>query len=237
MALFGEKYGEIVRTISIVAESGASDSAPKYSYELCGGTHLDRTSDIGSFLILSEGSAAAGIRRIEAVTGRGAYDLVHKRFRTLKQTAGALKTSLEEVPTKVESLQEEVSELKKELANLRAQSALATFQSLLTNVQAVKEVHVLAAEIPNADADTLRSLADKFREKHPKQGALLLVSGSVVIAAVTEDLVKRGLKAGDLITGVGGKGGGRPNLAQGSLSGDVPAALSKLGKVVEDKLK
>ena len=237
MALFGEKYGEIVRTISIVAESGASDSAPKYSYELCGGTHLDRTSDIGSFLILSEGSAAAGIRRIEAVTGRGAYDLVHKRFRTLKQTAGALKTSLEEVPTKVESLQEEVSELKKELANLRAQSALATFQSLLANVQAVKEVHVLAAEIPNADADTLRSLADKFREKHPKQGALLLVSGSVVIAAVTEDLVKRGLKAGDLITGVGGKGGGRPNLAQGSLSGDVPAALSKLGKVVEDKLK
>ncbi|MCL4270284.1 MAG: alanine--tRNA ligase [Anaerolineales bacterium] len=237
MALFGEKYGEIVRTISIVAESGASDSAPKYSYELCGGTHLDRTSDIGSFLILSEGSAAAGIRRIEAVTGRGAYDLVHKRFRTLKQTAGALKTSLEEVPTKVESLQEEVSELKKELANLRAQSALATFQSLLTNVQAVKEVHVLAAEIPNADADTLRSLADKFREKHPKQGALLLVSGSVVIAAVTEDLVKRGLKAGDLITGVGGKGGGRPNLAQGSLSGDVPAALSKLGRVVEDKLK
>lgn len=237
MALFGEKYGEIVRTISIVAESGASDSAPKYSYELCGGTHLDRTSDIGSFLILSEGSAAAGIRRIEAVTGRGAYDLVHKRFRTLKQTAGALKTSLEEVPTKVESLQEEVSELKKELANLRAQSALASFQSLLANVQAVKEVHVLAAEIPNADADTLRSLADKFREKHPKQGALLLVSGSVVIAAVTEDLVKRGLKAGDLITGVGGKGGGRPNLAQGSLSGDVPAALSKLGKVVEDKLK
>ncbi len=237
MALFGEKYGEIVRTISIVAESSASDSAPKYSYELCGGTHLDRTSDIGSFLILSEGSAAAGIRRIEAVTGRGAYDLVHKRFRTLKQTAGALKTSLEEVPTKVESLQEEVSELKKELANLRAQSALATFQSLLANVQAVKEVHVLAAEIPNADADTLRSLADKFREKHPKQGALLLVSGSVVIAAVTEDLVKRGLKAGDLITGVGGKGGGRPNLAQGSLSGDVPAALSKLGKVVEDRLK
>ncbi|NOH02232.1 MAG: hypothetical protein HND47_09880 [Chloroflexi bacterium] len=235
MAIFGEKYGETVRTISIMESDGSADEG-KYSYELCGGTHLDRTSDIGVFLIVSEGSAAAGVRRIEAVTGRGAYELIQKRFKTLKQTAGVLKTSLEEVPAKVESLQEEVSDLKKELAALRTQSALSTFHSLLSNVQTVQDVNVLAAEIPNADADTLRSLADAFREKHPKNGAAVFVAGSTIIATVTEDVVKRGVKAGDLITGIGGKGGGRPNLAQGSLpNGDVRAALAKLPKIIAEK--
>lgn len=236
MALFGEKYGEIVRTISIL-ESDSPTVGEKYSYELCGGTHLERTSDIGSFFIVSEGSAAAGIRRIEAVTGRGAYDLVHKRFKTLKQTAAILKSSVDEVPQKVESGQAEIAELKKEIAALRAQSALSTFQSLLSGVQTVKDVNVLGVEIPNADVDTLRMLADKFREKHPKYGAAVLVTGSTIIATVTEDVVKRGIKAGDLITGIGGKGGGRPNLAQGSLNGDVKEALAKLSNVIEEKTK
>ncbi|MBK9927382.1 MAG: alanine--tRNA ligase [Anaerolineales bacterium] len=244
MALFGEKYGETVRTISIM-ESGSllptdasklADSK-KYSYELCGGTHLERTSDIGAFIIVSESSVAANVRRIEAVTGRGAYELINKRFKTLKQTAGALKTSLDEVPAKVNALQEEVSDLKKEIANLRAQQALAAFSNQLSAVQAVKDANVLAVEVPDSNVDTLRMLADKFREKYPKGGAAVLVTGPTVIAVVTEDLVKRGLKAGDLITGIGGKGGGRPNMAQGSLSGDVKEALGKLSKVVEDKLK
>ena len=233
MALFGEKYGETVRTISIM--EGGED---KYSYELCGGTHLERTSDVGAFIIVSESSAAAGVRRIEAVTGRGAYDLIHKRFKTLKQAAGSLKAAVEEVPAKVDALQDEVSELKKELANLRTQSALSAFNLQLSNVQTVKDVSVLAAEIVNADTDTLRSLADKFREKYPKAGAAVLVTGTTVIAVVTEDLVKRGLKAGDLITGIGGKGGGRPNLAQGSLpDGNINESLGKLAKVVEEKVK
>ncbi|MFN8382777.1 MAG: alanine--tRNA ligase [Anaerolineales bacterium] len=240
MALFGEKYGETVRTVSILDSDAllAENVEAKYSYELCGGTHIDRTSDIGAFIIVSEGSAAAGIRRIEAVTGRGAYELINKRFKTLKQTAGALKASVEEVPVKVESLQDEVSELKKELANLRMQQAVSAFSNQLSAVQVVKEVNVLAAEIPNADTDTLRSLADKFREKYPKAGAAVLVTGATVIAVVTEDLVKRGLKAGDLITGIGGKGGGRPNLAQGSLpEGNVNEALNKVAKTVEEKVK
>jgi len=239
MALFGEKYGEIVRTVSILDSDSllSEKTESKYSFELCGGTHIDRTSDIGAFIIVSEGSAAAGIRRIEAVTGRGAHELIQKRLKTLKQTAGALKSAVDEIPAKVEALQDEVSELKKELANLRAQSALAMFQSLLANVQTVKDVNVLGVEIPNADVDTLRSLADKFREKHPKNGAAVLVTGSTVIAVLTEDVVKRGLKAGDLITGIGGKGGGRPNLAQGSLTGDAQSALAKLPKVLEEKLK
>ncbi len=243
MALFGEKYGETVRTISILESDGSSSSSTagqqgKYSYELCGGTHLDRTSDIGAFLIVSEGSAAAGIRRIEAVTGRGAYELVAKRFKSLKQAAGALKSSVDEVPAKVESLQAEVSDLKKELANLRAQQALATFDLRLSTVQSVKGVNALGAEIPDATADTLRLLADKFREKYPVSGAVVLATGSTVIAAVTEDLVKKGLKAGDLITGIGGKGGGRPNLAQGSLpEGKAQEALEKLANVLSEKLK
>lgn len=244
MALFGEKYGEIVRTISIM-ESGSllpNDGKPsdsKYSYELCGGTHLDRTSDIGTFLIVSEGSAAAGIRRIEAVTGRGAYDLIAKRFKALKQTAGALKSSIEEVPVKVESLQDEISDLKKELATLRSQQALSTFNLQLSNIQTVQDVHVLALEIPDSNVDTLRMLADKFREKYPKAGAVVLVTGTTVIAVATEDLVKRGLKAGDLITSIGGKGGGRPNMAQGSLpdASQVKDALGKVAKAVEAKLK
>ena len=232
MALFGEKYGELVRTISIMEDEG------KYSYELCGGTHLERTSDIGAFLIVTESSVAANVRRIEAVTGRGAYDLVAKRFKSLKQTAGALKTSLDEVPVKVEMLQDEVSDLKKELANLRAQQALSTFNQQLANVKTVKDVTILAVEVSDANVDTLRMLADRFREKYPQAGAAVLATGSTVIAVLTEDVVKKGLKAGDLITGIGGKGGGRPNLAQGSLpNGNVSEALGKVAKVVEEKIK
>jgi alanyl-tRNA synthetase len=252
MALFGEKYGETVRTITILESNGidleesvvhptaAVEHQHKYSYELCGGTHLDRTSDIGAFLIVSEGSAAAGIRRIEAITGRGAYELIQNRFKTLKQIAGTLKSSVEEIPVKVESLQDEVASLKKEISSLRIQQALDNFNVELNNVLVVKDVTFLVAEIPNADVDTLRFLADKFREKYPKAGAAVLLTGPTVIAVVTEDLVKRGLKAGDLITGIGGKGGGRPNLAQGSLPasrGNVSDALGKVAKAVEEKLK
>jgi alanyl-tRNA synthetase len=252
MALFGEKYGETVRTITIksaiydvaveeasVHPSAVSEHEHKYSYELCGGTHLERTSDIGAFLIVSEGSAAAGVRRIEAVTGRGAYDLIARRFRMLKQTAAALKSSVEDVPFKVESLQDEISDLKKELANLRTQAALSMFNAQLSNVQLVKDVNVLAMEVPGANVDSLRSLADKFREKYPQNGAAVLVTGTTVIATVTEDVVKRGVKAGDLITGIGGRGGGRPNLAQGSLpdGGQMKDSLSKVAQVLEEKVK
>jgi alanyl-tRNA synthetase len=251
MALFGEKYGETVRTITIapsgldmpveetvVHPTAAVEHQHKYSYELCGGIHLDRTSDVGMFLITSEGSAAAGVRRIEAVTGRGAYDLISKRFKSLKQTASTLKVGIEEVPHKVQSLEEELSEAKKQIAALRTQQALSTFNLQLANVQTVKDVHVLAIDIPNADADTLRALADRFREKYPKNGVAVLASGATLISVTTEDLVKKGLKAGDIIQSIGGKGGGRPNLAQGSLpDGNVGDALSKVAKTVEEKLK
>jgi len=254
MALFGEKYGETVRTITIAPLPGAGtveqtevvlhptatvEQEDKYSYELCGGTHLERTSDIGAFIILSEGSAAAGVRRIEAVTGRGAYDLIVHRFKLLKQTAAALKSAIEEVPYKVETLQDEVSDLKKELASLRASQALSTFNTQLSNVKTVNDVNVMVLEIPNSNADTLRTLADKFREKYPGNGIAVLTSGGTIIAVVTEDLVKRGLKAGEIITSIGGRGGGRPNMAQGSLPDPalMNDAMSKVTGMVEQKLK
>ncbi len=259
MALFGEKYGETVRTITItpmsnrlspgkseisselamVTPTAAVEQLEKYSYELCGGTHIERTSDVGAFLIVSEGSAAAGVRRIEAVTGRGAYELIARRFKTLKQTASILKSSIEDIPQKAESLQDEIADLKKELLSLRTQSAFSTFNIQLSNVQTIQGAAVLAIEIPNSDAETLRALADKFREKYPNNGAAVLASGTTVISVVTEDLVKRNLKAGDLIAAIGGRGGGRPNLAQGSLPVDlkVSEALAKTAEAVKEKLK
>jgi alanyl-tRNA synthetase len=252
MALFGEKYGETVRTITImpsgfdmsleetnVHPSAVAEHEHKYSYELCGGTHLDRTSDVGAFLITSEGSAAAGVRRIEATTGRGAYDLIARRFKALKQTASTLKASVDEVPRKVESLQDEIADLKKQLATLRNEVAHSRFSGQADNIQNIGDVNVLAMEVPNANADTLRSLSDKFREKYPKNGVVVMTSGTTIISVVTEDLVKRGLKAGDLITAVGGRGGGRPHMAQGSLPDtfEVDNVISRIATAVQEKLK
>jgi alanyl-tRNA synthetase len=110
------------------------------------------------------------------------------------------------------------------------------FNLHLSNVQTVKDVNILAMEVPGTNTDTLRMLADKFREKYPKEGAAVLVTGSTVVAVLTEDLVRKGLKAGDLIMGIGGRGGGRPNMAQGSLNGDIKEALGRLPKVIEEKL-
>jgi alanyl-tRNA synthetase len=254
MALFGEKYGETVRTISILPPefveavppdqglthpTATTEQQHKYSYELCGGTHLERTSDVGAFIILSEGSAAAGVRRIEAVTGRGAYSLLRRRLDILEASAAALRASIEEVPTRVESLQAELAGARRQLAELRAQQAMTVLDRELEHVQQFDGVNVLAASVPNVDADTLRSMGDRFRERYPKSGVALLASGALLIAVVTEDLVKRGLKAGDLINGIGGRGGGRPNMAQGSLpeGSDMAGALDKLSAALAARLK
>ena len=245
MALFGEKYGETVRTITIKDDDTGADKP--HSYELCGGTHLERTSDVGTFIITSEGSAAAGIRRIEAVTGRGAYDLIAKRNRLLKRTAGVLKSSLEEIPHKVESLQDELAATKKQVAALRAELARSAFDTQMAKVEVVKGISILALEIPNVDADILRSSTDIFRERYPSNSVCVLGTTvddkPTVIASVTEDLVKRGLKAGDLVKYVaepmGGGGGGKPTLAQagGKDASKLPEALRSVRGWVEGKVK
>jgi len=238
MALFGEKYGDTVRTITI---------GDKYSYELCGGTHLDRTSDVGAFLILSESSAAAGVRRIEAVTGRGAYELVAKRFKMLKQAAGALKSGVDEVPQKAELVQDELAAVRKQIAALKTELALSGFNTQLDNPQKVNGVSLLALDLPGADKDTLGRLADKFREKYPESGVCVVatVSGEqvIVMATVTQDLIKKGIKAGDLVGYVsrqlGAGGGGAPHLAFGGGRdpSKIPEAIASVEVWLEAKLK
>ncbi len=241
MALFGEKYGDVVRTITI------GDPQHRHSYELCGGTHLDRTSDVGAFLIVSESSAAAGVRRIEAVTGRGAYALVARRFKLLKQAAGVLKSALEEVPQKVEQIQDELTASRKQVAGLKTDLALAAFSNQLSNPAMVKGVHFLALQLPGADKETLGQLADTFREKYPDHGVCLIATvrdGQVIVmAAVTQDLIKQGIKAGDLVGHVsrqlGAGGGGAPHLAFGGGrdATNIPAALASLPGWLEERIK
>jgi alanyl-tRNA synthetase len=239
MALFGEKYGAVVRTVTI------GDEHP-VSYELCGGTHLDETGDIGLFLITSEGSAAAGVRRIEAVTGRAAYELVQRRFRELKNSAALLECSVDDVTGKIDDLNSELEQNRKLIAKLRQEMAGAQFGKYLDNVPEVKGVPVSAAAVPEADADALRQLTDQFRQKYPS-GVVVLGSVSndkpFLVAVVTDDLIKRGLNAGDLVRTVakwiGGSGGGRPNLAQagGKDAGGMEKALAAVNEYVQEKLK
>ena len=220
-ALFGEKYGEIVRTVTIGKDK-------LISYELCGGTHVKSTGDIGLFLILSEGSAAAGIRRIEAVTGRAAYALMQKRLKSAKQAAGILSTIPEELPEKIQAVLKEGDQANKEIVHLRQKLAGFEFEALLKETRKVNGAAILAVELSEADADALRQMADRFRDLNPS-GAIVLGSifggRPVFIVSVTRDLVAKGLQAGAIIKDVaaitGGGGGGKPDLAQAG--GRTPA--------------
>jgi alanyl-tRNA synthetase len=239
MALFGEKYGEVVRTINI----GGDDPI---SYELCGGTHVSETGDIGMFLITSEGSAAAGVRRIEAVTGQGAYDLVQRRFRTLKQTANLLGSAVEEVPAKAQLVLDEADHNRKQVSKLRQDLAAAEFVRHLQEVPQVSGVPVLAMVLPNADVDTLRQMSDRFRQQYPS-GCVVLGSAvdgrPVLICSVTDDLVKRGLNASEIVRAIspliGGSGGGRPTLAQagGKDASKLQEAIDQVLPLVKTRLK
>jgi alanyl-tRNA synthetase len=184
---------------------------------------VEETGDIGLFLITSEGSAAAGIRRIEAVTGRSAYELVQRCFRALKHAASLLDTNDEDVPVRVEEILDGLDKARKQVSELRRNQALQVGLSQMENVPKVEGVHVFTASIEDADVNALRGVADYFRQKYPS-GVAFLVSGSstglpAFVAAVTEDLVDRGLNAVSLVrfagNYLGGSGGGRPTLAQG----------------------
>jgi alanyl-tRNA synthetase len=239
MALFGEKYAENVRTISIGRDE-------PFSYELCGGTHVGETADIGTFLITSESSVGAGLRRIEAVTGHGAYELVHHRFNLLDQTARLLDTNSEQVLDKTRSVLEQLDQARKQVSYLRRDMAAQDFNRLMDDVPLVAGVPVLIASLPEADAETLREMTDRFRQKYPSSVSLLAsVSAGrpMLIAAVTEDLVARGLHAGELVKyaalPLGGSGGGRPTLAQagGKDPEQLDEAMSMAQEWVEEKLR
>jgi alanyl-tRNA synthetase len=215
MALFTEKYGDRVRVVKV----GEPD-AP-FSQELCGGTHIQHTSQIGAFHILSESSIGAGLRRIEAATGHGAAKLLQEGLGRLDRTAAYLRAAPDEIDHKVLALLNENEAQRKEIERLQRELALRDSERLLDKVRQVNGVRVLATQVQVANADMLREMSDWFRDK---MGSGIVVLGAAIdgkpslIVAVTPDLVSKGFDAGKLIRPiasiVGGGGGGRPNLAQ-----------------------
>jgi len=220
MALFGEKYGDIVRTIT-VGGNGDGDASSPYSFELCGGLHVSETGEIGLFRFVSESAVGANTRRVEAVTGRGAYDFVSRRLALLDKLAGRLNAPVSEIEARLEALLEHDRAQERQLEQASRRLARADFEMLLGGVMEVKGARVLAAQVEVADPDRLREMADWFRDR-VKSGVAVL--GTVkdgkplIVAAVTEDLIGRGLKAGDIVREVakvvGGGGGGRADMAQ-----------------------
>ena len=234
MALFGEKYGEEVRVL------GMGD----FSTELCGGTHVARTGDIGFFKIVSEGGVAAGVRRVEAVTGPGALRFVQELDARVAEVAGALKAQPAELSQKIAQIIDNVKSLEKELAKLKGKLASSQGDDLVSQAVDVKGIQVLAALLEGADVKTLRETLDKLKDKL-KTAAIVLatVDGGKVslIAGVTADAMAK-VKAGELVNfvaqQVGGKGGGRADMAQagGTQPENLPAALAAVQAWVGAKL-
>jgi alanyl-tRNA synthetase len=233
MALFGEKYGDTVRVLDIGS-----------SKELCGGVHVTRTGDIGLFKIVSEGGVAAGIRRVEAVTGEGALAWVQATNRKLQEAAAALKTGPDELPSRIAQVQDQVKALEKEVGALKSKLAAGQGDELATRAIDVNGIKVLAATMEGADVAGLRETMDKLKDKL-KSAAIVLASvadGKVsLIAGVTKDATGK-VKAGELVNfvaqQVGGKGGGRPDMAQagGTDPAGLPQALAGVAGWVGERV-
>lgn len=221
MALFGEKYGAEVRVLKI----------GDFSTELCGGTHVERAGDIGCFKIISETGVAAGVRRIEAVTGAGCIDWIAGRDKVLSSIAGLLKSSTEKAPEKVEQLLEKNRTLEKQIERLNSKLASSAGDELSAQAIDVLGVKVLAVKLNDVDSKSLRDLADQLKNKLGSCAIVLSVvdDGKVsLIAVVSKDQVGQ-IKAGELVnfvaTQVGGKGGGKPDLAMAG--GNDPSGLAE----------
>jgi alanyl-tRNA synthetase len=236
MALFGEKYPEIVRVVQMGT----------FSRELCGGTHLDSTGQIGLFKIVGEESISAGTRRITALTGKEALAYIRQEEEALADVAAALRVPPGQAAERVTALLDEVKSLKKQATQRRAEAApKVSADDLIAGATLIGDVRVIAQGLDSAPADELRQLIDVLRRKAGTNLAVLLASsadGKVSLAAgLTPDLVTRGLHAGqwlkDVAPIVGGGGGGRPDLAQagGKNPEKIPEALKKAVEVLEAK--
>jgi alanyl-tRNA synthetase len=213
IALFDEKYGDKVRVLKT--------GRPPISVELCGGTHASATGELGFFQVVSEHSIGAGLRRIEAVTGRGAEELVRQRFASLQSIAGTVGAESEDVTSRVDGLATELKNERRRRENLEKELARLRAESLLGQVEIVNGVNLLVAKVPAARIEILREMSDLLRAKLK---SVVVVLGTVYegkpafLAAVTPDLVTKGYHAGNIVSQVakvaGGGGGGRPDLAQ-----------------------
>jgi alanyl-tRNA synthetase len=234
MALFGEKYSEDVRVVSM----------GDFSMELCGGTHVKRTGNIGLFKIISESGIAAGVRRIEAVTGAKALDVMQTQGQQINQVANLLKTDPQGLYARMQHVLEQNKTIEKELEKLKLKLASSTTNDVLSEVYEIKGIKVLSIVLQGVEAKALRALVDDFKNQ---LGSAIIVLGIAeenkvsLIAGVTKDLVLR-IKAGELINyvskQVGGKGGGRPDMAQagGSEPQNLDSAIASVKNWLEDRL-
>ena len=236
MALFGEKYGDEVRVVSM----------GDFSVELCGGTHVANTANITLFKIVSEAGVAAGVRRIEALTGNNVIEYYRQMEENLHTIAKTLKTSPAEITEKITHLQKEVKELQSENESLKSKMAQDSLGNVMDQVVEVKGVKVLASAVDGVDMNGLRDLGDQLKEKLG-EGVVVLASakdGKVsLLAMATQGAMDKGAHAGNLIKAaaaiVGGGGGGRPNMAQagGKNPDKIPEAIAKVAELVEGQLK
>ncbi|WP_438347064.1 alanine--tRNA ligase [Paenibacillus sp. FA6] len=236
MALFGEKYGDIVRVVQV----------GEYSLELCGGCHVNNTSQIGIFKLVSESGIGSGVRRIEAVTGRLAYQYMDGQLDILKQSAELLKSNLHDVPKRIDAMHVQLKELGRENESLQSKLSIIEAGELSDQVISVNGVDLLAVRVNAGSMDTLRSLADELKGKLPNA---VLVLGATMddkvnfVVSVPQALVKLGLHAGKLVKEVaavcGGGGGGRPDMAQagGKDAGKLDEALRLANELVGQSVK
>ena len=238
MALFGEKYGDIVRVVSI----------PGYSMELCGGCHVRNTGEIGLFTILSESGVAAGVRRVEAVTGRAAYETLHGRAQALARVAQLVgSTRLDEAEARVAQLVEERKALEKRLDASAREGAVAEIDELLARAEEVNGARVVTAMSRSADVKALQAAGDELRAKLGSGVAVLGASfadgKSTLLVVITDDLRDKGLKADVLVREIaavaGGKGGGKSHMAQAGIpdAAQLPAALAQAPAIVRARLE
>ncbi len=235
MALFGEKYGEEVRVVKM----------GDFSVELCGGTHVVNTGAIAAFKILSENGIAAGVRRIEALTGNGVFTYYKGLEQTVEEAARALRATPATLVEKIEHVMAEVKALSSELESLKAKAAKEALGDVMDNVVEVKGVKLLAASVDNVDMNGLRDLGDQLKARLG-QGVIVLLSnagGKVnMIAMATEEALSKGAHAGNLIKGIAGKvgggGGGKPGMAQagGKNPAGIPDCIAEAAKVLEGQL-
>jgi alanyl-tRNA synthetase len=227
VAMFGEKYGDEVRVIDF----------PNVSMELCGGTHVSNTAEIGVFKIISEAGVASGVRRIEAVSGPAILDYLNLRDKVVKDLSDRFKVKPEEVPDRITSLQSELKNSQKELETLKVQLAIAKSDSLLQTAQTLGDSKIIVAQLEDVDPESLKTAAERLLQRIGN-GAVVLGSvpeeGKVsIVAAFSSEVNKKGLQAGKFVGAIakicGGGGGGRPNLAQagGRDASKLPEALAK----------
>lgn len=240
IALFGEKYGDVVRTLRV------GDPEQPFSRELCGGTHVKETGEIGLFYIVSQESVGAGVRRLEAVTGRGAIEFVEGRLDVLEGTASDLGVPPDDVRGRVEELREDLDAARSEIEGLRKRLAHEAFEALLGQVETVAGTSMIAARVDVPGVERLREMTDWFRDR---LGSGVFVLGAamdgrpVLIASMTEDVVERGGDAADLVRRMGrvmgGGGGGRPTMAQagGSDAEKLDEALGQAADILRKQLE